>query len=498
MSAGQTPSIVRAGALSMVALVAVGGTRLVHGSLTSHATDRATYGLVGIMLAASLVASLLLPGGISSGLSKFIAFHRGAGDPASAWAVHRSLSRLGTVAAVLLGVAATGVVHWAYRPDVLDSLSLLALTVSYSMYTMDKAALYGHGLVARYAGIEIVTSLLAVAGTAVVVLTGTTTYLLPLCVGYGSFVVLSRWRLRSHHRAEGRPAGGRFPRREVMAFVLLGSVGTVASAGFLQGTQLLAGRFAEPSEVAHVVAAVTLIAPLYFLPRGLALALFPVMAGAQGAGDTSAVRRQVDSATRLLATTMTPVLLLGLLVAPVVLSLFGGARYAAGADVLRLMLCAAFFGIVQVPSVNALASGSVARTRIPVASAVTGCLVGLVLVWVTAPRLGAEGVALGYLVGTAVTAALPVLAVRRIHRLPWAGLLARCAGLLAVGLVVSRLDVLAGWSWSTLGVGAALLVGALIVLGRDLNLLRRLLRARRDPLPAAPPVAAATASERTL
>ncbi|MEV4709769.1 lipopolysaccharide biosynthesis protein [Micromonospora sp. NPDC049374] len=479
-SSGRAGSaIVRAGALSMLALIAVGGTRLVHGSLTSHSTDRTTYGLVGIMLAASMVASLVLPGGVSSGLSKFVAFHRGAGDVAGAWAVHRFLYRLGLVASLVLGAATTIAVNAFHPLKPWDLASLALLTITYSLYTLDKAALYGHGLVARYARIEVGTSLLAVASTVAVVVTARTTYLLPLCLGYGLFVVLSRWQLRLHRRREVVPTGGRFHRREIVTFTVLASIGTLASAGFLQGTQLLAGQFVTPAEVAYLVAAIALTAPLYFLPRALALALFPAMAGAQGAGDTGAVRRQVDAATRALAVTMTPLFLAGLMAAPLILTLFGGSAYADGAQVLRVMLCASFIGILQVPSVNALASDAAARTRIPVASAVVGCVTGLAVAAWTAPTLGATGIAVGYLVGTTVTAAIPVIAVQRLHRLQWGPILVRCVGLLTGGALLAHSDLMRTWTWSAAAISVGVLTVAAAVLRSDLRALLRVLQARR-------------------
>ncbi|MEV6365687.1 lipopolysaccharide biosynthesis protein [Micromonospora musae] len=479
-AAGRGPSaIVRAGALSMLALVAVGVTRLVHGSLTSHATDRATYGLVGIMLAASTVASLLLPGGVSSGMSKFVAFHRGAGDVPGAWAVYRFLSRLALVSSLLLGAATALVVQWVYQLGFVDTLTLTVLTVTYSLYTVDKAAMYGHALVPQYARIELATSVLAIVTTVGVIATGETAYLLPLCLGYGVFAVLCRYRLRAHRRHEAVRPGGRFDRREIVTFAVLGSIGTLASAGFLQATQLLAGHFAAPTEVAYLVAAVALIAPLWFLPRALALALFPAMAGAQGAGDTSAVRRQVDAATRALAVTMAPVFMAGLLASPLLLRLFGGSDYAGGADVLRIMLCASFFGILQVPAVNALASGPPAQTRIPVGSAVAGCLIGLSVVIATARPLGAIGVAVGYLVGTAVTAAIPLLAVARIHRLAWGPTLARTTGLVALTALLTRFDGLQSFSWGAVAVAAAAFAAAVVLLRGDLRQLLTVIRAHR-------------------
>ncbi|MEU7839562.1 lipopolysaccharide biosynthesis protein [Micromonospora sp. NPDC049114] len=472
-------AIIRTGALSMLALVAVGATRLVHGSLTSHATDRATYGLVGIMLAASMVASLLLPGGVSSGLSKFVAFHRGAGDLPGAWAVHRFLSRLGLMACLVLGAATGLVIQRIYNLGVLDTLTLAVLTATYSLYTVDKAAMYGHGLVPQYARIELATSALAVVSTVVVIATGETAYLLPLCLGYGIFVGLCRHRLRAQRRREGAPEGGRFDRRQVVMFAVLGSIGTLASAGFLQATQLLAGHFADPSEVAYLVAAVALIAPLWFLPRALALALFPAMAGAQGAGDTTAVRRQVDASTRALAVTMAPVFVVGLLATPLVLGVFGGDEYTAGAPVLRIMLCAAFLGTLQVPSVNALASGPLTQARVPVISAVVGCLVGLGVAVSTAGSMGATGVGIGYLVGTAITATIPVVTVWWLHRLAWAATLARSIGVVTLAALVARLDVLQTWSWTAAAVTLAGLAVTVLVLNGDFRKLLGLVRAHR-------------------
>ncbi|GAB2937413.1 hypothetical protein GCM10027280_27010 [Micromonospora polyrhachis] len=475
-------ALIRAGALSMLALVAVGVTRLVHGSLTSRATDQATYGLVGIMLAASMIASLLLPGGLSSGIAKFVAFHRGAGDVAGAWAAHRFLSRLGLASSVGLGVLSALLVGQLHQLDLLDAISLALLTTTYSLYTLDKAAMYGHGLVAQYARIELGTSLLAIGSTVIVIITGQSAYLLPLCLGYGSFAVLCRRQIRRHRRAEGVTEQGSFDRRQVLTFTILGSIGTLASAGFLQATQLLAGHFAAPAEVAFLAATVALIAPLYFLPRAMALVLFPAMAGAHGSGDRSAVRQQVDASTRGLAVAMTPVFLVGLLAAPLILGLYGGSEYSDGANVLRLMLCASYFGILQVPSVNALASGAPAQARIPVLSAVVGCLAGLSVVIATAGPLGAAGVAVGYLVGTAITALIPVVVVWRIHQLTWAGVLTRCVMLIGAGALITELDPLRSWSWSAAGITGVVLVVALVVLWGDLRRLLSLLRQGRTPL----------------
>src|SRR5437764_3574992 len=215
----------------MVALVAVGGTRLVHGSLVSHHTDRATYGTVGIMLSATTVASLVMPGGLSSAMAKFVAFHRGAGDLPAARAVHRFLSRLAVASSVLLGIVAAGAVAALYRTGAADTLAVGLLTVAYSLYTVDKAALYGFSRVPPYVRLELSTSAVAVAATVLVVAAGWHGYLLPLALGYGLFVVGARWLVRADTAG---PVGGRgsFRRDEVLSYVGYASVGTLSGTGF--------------------------------------------------------------------------------------------------------------------------------------------------------------------------------------------------------------------------------------------------------------------------
>src|SRR5262245_53793948 len=90
----------------MVALVALGGTRLLHGSLVSRATDTHTYGVIGSLIAITTIASLLLPAGVASAASRFIPYEHGRSDDAAARAVHRFLDRLGLPGAVALGLGA--------------------------------------------------------------------------------------------------------------------------------------------------------------------------------------------------------------------------------------------------------------------------------------------------------------------------------------------------------------------------------------------------------
>src|SRR5262249_34505329 len=149
---------------------------------------------------------------------------------------------------------------------------------------------------------------------------------MPLVIGYAVVVVGSRLSLRA---ASSRPAtvprgepvvvphGGpavaphreAVParRQEVLAFVGLAAIGAGSAAGLLQGIPLLAGRFTDARNVGFLVAAVTLVSPLYLLPRVLGMALFPAMSQARGGGAEHAVRRSADLSMRATMVLLAPV-----------------------------------------------------------------------------------------------------------------------------------------------------------------------------------------------
>jgi O-antigen/teichoic acid export membrane protein len=145
----------------------------------------------------------------------------------------------------------------------------------------------------------------AIASTVVVVTVGGHAYLAPLILGY-SVLIVGAWVLlrRRHSDSSVRVTGP--DRREITEFVLLASAGGLASAGLLQLLPLLARWFTTKDEVSYFVTGVALVAPLYFLPRALGMALFPAMAHAHGSGDVDAVRRHADLSTRALLVLLAP------------------------------------------------------------------------------------------------------------------------------------------------------------------------------------------------
>ncbi|HET6214358.1 MAG TPA: lipopolysaccharide biosynthesis protein [Micromonosporaceae bacterium] len=475
--------VVRTGLLSMVALAALGLTRLVHGSLVSRATDPQTYGRVGALIALTTIASLLLPAGVASATAKFVPYLSGSGDPVAARTAYHLLSRLGVAGSVLFGLGAGGAAALLFNLTGGEIAQVAALAITFSLYSIDKATLYGYQRITAYVRLELCTSALAVLATVLVVVAGWTAYLVPLALAYGVFSVVARWLVRGEVHG---PTGGLgvVPRGEILGFVALACLGTLSSQGFLQGTQLLAVHFATPAEVGYFAAAVTLVTPMYFLPRALGLALFPTMARAHGAGDLATVRKQADVSTRALLVVLAPVFAVGILLAREVLVLFGRQAYAAGAPVLQLMLAATFLAVCAVATVNALSSGDRRQVRTPVAAALTGCLTGLATVAVLGGPLGAAGVGIGYLAGTAVTSAGPAVAVWRQHRMAWRTPALRAlvvvGGALAIAWALRGLDLSRG-ARVLVDVAVAAVAG-LVSVGFLVGQMRAVLRDARAPV----------------
>ena len=471
----------------MLALLVLGGTRVLYGAILSRVTSHDAFGIIGELVAISMISSYLLPAGIGSAISRFVPYSMGGGDPALALSFYRLLSRAAEVAALLLGIAAAGVAFVVLGRPWQDAVAVGVVAATYSLYTTEKAGLYGFGRVSAYVRLEIAASTLTLLVT-IVVAVSRSWFLLPLAIGYGAFVLGARWTLRGDaHGATGAPS--RRDKRELALYVGLACLGTVASAGFLQGTQLIAASFVTASEVAYFTAAVTMVTPLYFLPRALALALFPSMSEAHGGGDRDAIRRHTDLSTRGLLVVLAPLIVVAELVAPELLTVFGGTSYAAGSAVLEVMVGAAFIAVVQVASVNALSSGAGWQLRIPVGWAVSGFFTGLLVAAALGPRLGAVGVAIAYLVGTTVTAAGPIAVVWRRYSMPWTGPFLRAFGPVLAAAIVSLVigspaaGATAGWVVH-LGLAVAGCLVTLLVLRPDVvTVLRRLWAGRSEEGP---------------
>jgi O-antigen/teichoic acid export membrane protein len=471
-------AVIRASLLSMLAIGALGITRLVHSALVARATDKSTFALVGILIGVTMTAGLFLPGGISSASSKFIPYFLGRGEAANARAAYGLLARAGYLCSAALAVIA-GAGMYLYGVSVADAIAVALLTAVFSVYSVEKAALYGFDRVQEYVRLELVGSACAIGATVVVVLAHWHVYLLPLTLGYSILILGSWWLLRRPAAPAGDVTITPAHRREMAGYVGLASIGGLASAGLLQALPLIADWLTTEADVAYFAAGIALVAPLYFLPRALGMALFPAMAHAHGAGDMEVVRRHADISTRALFVLLAPLFVGAVFLARPILALVYGLDFSPGAKVLQVLLAATFLMVTQVAAVNALSSGSPRDVRIPVVSAVAGWVAGVVSAIPLGLMFGGFGVGIAYLIAAAVSAGGPLFLVARRHSLAWQGPIGRAMLVLLGGLVVSLFVdgyPVSHRTWYLLdgGVGlAAVAVAALVLYGDIRGIIRR-------------------------
>lgn len=466
-------AIIRSSLLSMLAIAALGITRLVHLAIVERSVPKGDerWAVLVVLIGVTMTAGLFLPGGLASAAGKFIPYHLGRGDEAAAGGVYKLISLAGYAAAAFLGIVVAALASVAYGVGGADAFAAGLLTFVFSGYSVEKAALYGFHRIDGYVRLELAGSALAILSTIVVVVLGWGAFLLPLTLGYtvliaGSWVLLRRRGPGSAGRMSAVPGG---EKREILGFVTLASMGGLASAGLLQALPAIADSFTGAEEVTYFAYAVSLVGPLYFLPRALGLALFPAMAHAHGAGDVASVRKQADLTTRALFVMLAPLFAVAIVLSRQILGVPFGREAAAGAVALQVLLAATFFMVTQVASVNALSSGTAREVRIPVTSSVIGGAAGVAAAIPLGLWLGAAGVGVGYLIAGVISAFGVHTAVARRHGLDWRKPVAKAVAVVAAAIVLWRLlellPVAAGWQWiiDVAGALAAGLFGVLVL-----------------------------------
>jgi putative peptidoglycan lipid II flippase len=249
---------------------------------------------------------------------------------------------------------------------------------------------------------------------------------LPLVLAYGLYTVAG-WP----YAASGKPQRDR--RRELDAFVVLGAAGTLASTGFLQLSQITAKVTAGNAEAGQYAAALNLATPASMLAASLSLVLFPSMAEAWGRGDYDAFHTQTDRATRALAVVMVGIFGCLILCSRLVVGVVWGPKFRGAEDILPILVLAVLATNLGVSSVNALTTRSQRGMWVTTGASLLGLVVGGLVWLVAAEPLGTIGVAVGYLCGTLVIAAIPVGITWHRGGHAWGGVFGRV--LLGLGIV---------------------------------------------------------------
>lgn len=396
-------SLARGGVYSTIGLVAQGIMRFATSFLVGHIAGGAVLGVVASAIAMSLTLALLWPTTTGSAASKFLAMARGAADPEGARATAAHLRTRTMQTGVLLGAVCLPLWVLVDGGSWSAALSVAALTIAYSGYSFTRGIQFGAGQVPRATMWDLTSVLLGLAGLVVLLLAGVrdTALVLPLVLTYGLYT-LACWP----YGARGRPDRPR--RRELDGFVLLGAVGSLASTGFLQLSQVAAKLAAGDAGAGRYAAAIALATPASLLAASLTLVLLPAMSEAWGRRDLVAFRAQTDRATRGLAVLMVAIFGAIMVCSRLVVGVVWGAEFAGAAKLLPVLVVAVLATNLCVASVSALNTRSQRGMMVNTAASVLGMLVGVAIWLLAAPRLGLTGVALGYLGGTVVIATIPI------------------------------------------------------------------------------------------
>jgi O-antigen/teichoic acid export membrane protein len=412
--------------LSLIAILALGLTRLVFSLLVSHRLGPAILGRVNTQLSVATFASLAFATGTSVAATKFVPAALGRADEAQARRALLLLLRWCVLGTAATTVAAALILPWLRPPFTLSEIvATCVLIAAYSAYTFVRGAQYGYGRIRRYAAVEVLCDALSVAGALLVVLLhADVLLLLPFVAGYTLFAVLGWIGLP-------RPPAGPAPeipaalRREMRSYGVWAALGILTSTGFLQLSMVFAYHYGTRHQVGFYAAALVLTVPAYFVPRALSMALFPSMANAFGRGDTDEIRRQVDAGTRILMVASLPFFATAVLLARPVLTIVFHPAYAEAHLVLELLLAATYVAIVSIPAVNSLSATQHALVRVPAAAAVAGTTVGVIGWLVLGPGHGTTGIAIGYLAGTIVASSTNMYVAWRRWQQAWSTLLLR-------------------------------------------------------------------------
>ncbi|SFB02162.1 Membrane protein involved in the export of O-antigen and teichoic acid [Amycolatopsis marina] len=447
--------------VSATGIAIQGLVRFVYSLLVGRTLPAGFLSATNSAISTALLATLLWPTSIGAAAGKFLA--REAGDVELRMTLTHYLARLCLLTSAALGLGAGLLTYFVLVPGELLTGALVALlTVGWSGYTFVRGAHYATGRVLRATVWDVLSFVVAVGGLVLVLVFDLRAWLLlPLTVGYLLYTVAGWPRSR---RGRIEPA----LRAEINRFVAWGVLGSLATAGFLQLTMLLAHQTGDVLSADAYAAALTLATPASMIGAVLSLLLLPALSGAVGRGDLATVRRHTDTAQRTLIVMVGGVFGV-LVVGSRLLVAFIWPQLSAAVPVLELLLVATFLLTVSTAASESIRSYSEHGARMVALIRGAGLLVGLGVAVLLIPHLSVLGIATGYLVGMSITGLLPVLLVWRRDRHRWGMLMLRvlAGAALGAGLVLLRSRV-PGPGWLDVAMVAGFAVGWLLLHGRDL------------------------------
>lgn len=434
--AERSGSVRRDALLSTVGVLLSGGAQFGISLIAGQFGGPSVLGQLRGGLSLANTAALLWPSTAGQAASLYVSREIGGERPTFADAVQRHLTkRVAQVVLLIAPIAGVAALTLVPGLSIVDAAWVAGLVIALAGYHLARGVRFGRGLVVNATLWEGASAAVSLSLIAVVLGAGSPGWLLaPLVAGNALYALALLRRV---------PAGAQLTaayRRELDQFTAWGVAGTVASAGLMQISMIIASSARGGEEAGWYAAAVSLGTPLSMVARALSLALVPSLARGLGGQDADGVRRSTDRATRGLVALLVPTFVAMMLVAEPLLRMLYGPAFAPAAPSLRILLGAVLLNSVAVASSNAITVHGRAGTRLTALLSWGGLLAGLTTTGLLVGGWGIEGIATGYLVGTTISAAAAWVYVwsRDGHR--WASITASvvctpaaAAGYLAAG-----------------------------------------------------------------
>lgn len=453
LSAPPAGSMARRGVVALIGFALQGASRFLALFLVGRFTSPAVLALVASAVSVANLLSLTWPTSTGGAASRFIARARGQGEDGNPQSIGRFLARRTLLAMGVLSLAAIPL--WvALGGDWSGGMAVAVLVAGYSGFAFTRGVHLGSGQLDRQLKWDLTTSSAAIVMVLVVLISPLPEIAVLAAMGlcYTAYT-LACWPWSASGEVE------RGVRSEIDRWTAWASLGTLASAGFVQFAMVTSTSVAGHGEAGMFAAAMTIAAPAALIANSFAMVLFPSMSEALGRGDTEAVRRQLDLSTRLLAAVTVPIFAALVIGARPLVHFVWGDAFLGAAPLIPLLLVPALIRGLAAPSQGAVTTSTGSGIVLASGLSLSGLALGAAF-WAFMPsRWGVQGVAVGYALGTVMIASTLYVRAWQQHAQRWTGLSVELA--LAVGAMsglAAMLESHGGPMWLDLCVALAFVV----------------------------------------
>lgn len=341
-------------------------------------------GQINTLLSVAVYAVLFWPQGAGIAATRYLPV------PSEARPAITMLRRSTLAASGALSVLGAAAAWWLMAGDAIAAVSCGLLVATYSGYVFTRGTLIGRDQVVRATVGDAISSTISL-GALVMVILGQISWalLLPLAVGYLVFTLLN-WPREAAAQADNTL------RHEVMSFTRDNSLAVLASGGLLPATMVMVQAFDTPLAAGNFAVALSLATPVSMLSQALNQVLVPHFARLRS---QPPVVIKASHLKIFLASSAGFAAVFGLLIwlAPWILQLFFGERYADGTTPMRVLLIIVFaMSVMSAPSAYLVTMGHQRRYA---TVWLVSLVIGTALLLLASPRWGQWGALLGYGVG---------------------------------------------------------------------------------------------------